>query len=177
VIKCLKNWGKGVGVPLSSLWHVIGLLVAKSELLGNGVGEVVIIRGNIAIMAKSSSKLLANLAVDCISGMELLMVKAVALDWSGVQSIGFMVVSVFVVVGIVICIIIIGSSIRKSSLASSVTSAVDCISGSCSWKVKAMAGGLPIIISWSFWCSQLSSLLSASSSLVAALEICLQNHP
>jgi len=85
---------------------------------------------------------LANSEVDCISGVWLLILEAVSLDWLGVQHI------VFVVISIVISIIIIVSSgIVKSSPVSSMTSMVDCISGSCLWKVKAMAGGSPIVIS------------------------------
>jgi len=72
---------------------------------------------------------LANSAVDCISGGELLGVEAVAVDWLGGQSIVFVVILVFkvisIVISIIIGIIVIGISIRKSSLKSSTMLVVD----------------------------------------------------
>jgi len=120
------------------LWHVVGLVVVESEmwLSGNGSNSKL----------KSSSTSLAKLAVDCINCDELLRVKAVAVDWLGGQSIIFAVFLVFVVIGIIVSIIVIGIGSRKLSLMSSMTSAVNCVDGCDSWRVEAMAVGLPSLV-------------------------------
>jgi len=82
----------------------------------------------------------------------LMRVEVVALGGSRVQSIVFVIVSVFavismiVVVGVVICLVVISSSIRKLLATSSAALAVDCIGGCCLWEVKSMAGGSPVIV-------------------------------
>jgi len=62
-----------------SPWHVIELHVAELEYWSRRVGEVIAVKGSVAIVAKSFSRLLANLVLDCIGDMRLLGVKAVAL--------------------------------------------------------------------------------------------------
>ncbi len=120
-----------------SPWHVIELHVAELEYWSRRVGEVIAVKGSVAIIAKSFSRLLANLVLDCIGDMRLLGMKAVALGWFGVLNIIFASISFVAVDSIVV-----GRIFGKSPSTSSGASAVDCVSGCC----KSMAGGLPVIV-------------------------------
>jgi len=111
---------------------------SETWLLGNVVEEVVA-RGDVGIIiAKLLSTALADSALDCVGVVRLQSLEAVSLDRSGVLRVVF---EVLIVVGILVVV----GSIKSSSI-SSATSPVDCVSGFCSWKVKAMAGGSAIIV-------------------------------
>ncbi len=122
-----------------ALWHIIVLPVLESEFWSRRVGEVIAVKGSIAIVAKSFSRLLANFVSDSIGDMRLLGLKAVALGWFRVLNVIFASISFVAVVGVIVAV---GSIFGKSSSTSSGTSAVDCVSGCC----KSMAGGSALIV-------------------------------
>ncbi len=92
------------------------------------------------VITESSSTALSNSVVDCVGGVGLLSVEAVLLGWSHVQRV------IFSVVGVVIGIIVVGGSVRKSSSMSFVTLEVDCVGGCDSWMVDVMVAGFLILV-------------------------------
>jgi len=104
------------------------LVVSVVSVISIGI-SIVVITSSIKKLSLSSSTLLA---VDCISGCSVWEVKAVAAG-SGLV--------IFSVVLVIVIVIGVHSSRKKSSSLSSTALAVDCISGCGSWEVEAMAGG------------------------------------
>ncbi len=92
------------------------------------------------VITESSSTALSNSVVDCVGGVGLLSVEAVLLGWLRMQHV------VFLVVGVIVGIIVIGGGIRKSSLMSFVMLEVDCVGGCDSWRVEVMVAGFLILV-------------------------------